>query len=149
MAAYTITIDKDKVYDEISKTTSYTGSKMTGDDGSYQRISTTESDDTMLERFWDESKNAVCDRIKQFLISETEEDNKFILTLDFSNSFEGNLIDSMESSLFSFFVMSITAKWYAFTNKGESADYAAASSAHMEDFLRKSFYKKKPQRPTY
>ena len=52
-------IQKDTVYNEVAKTTSYTGAKMEGDEGAYDRIFTTDEDKIMLERFWNESKNKV------------------------------------------------------------------------------------------
>ncbi|MFT0204978.1 hypothetical protein ACMSFV_13305 [Bacteroides thetaiotaomicron] len=55
----------------------------------------------------------------------------------------------MERSLFSFFVMNITAKWYTFTNKEEATGYATEAATYMEDVMRKAFFKKRPIRPTY
>ena len=59
------------------------------------------------------------------------------------------LTESMQRSLFSFFVMNITAKWYTFTNKEEATGYATEAATYMEDIMRKVFFKKRPTRPTY
>lgn len=152
MIEIVLTIKKQSVYDEVAKTTSYTGAKMDNDDDAYDRIFTTDADQTMLERFWNESKNTVCNALKKVLVSEVEGDNSggmYILTLGLSTSFDEALTESMQRSLFSFFVMNITAKWYTFTNKGEAAGYATEAATYMEDIMRKAFYKKKPTRPTY
>lgn len=148
MNEHVLNIKKEEVYNEVAKTTSYTGAKM-DDDAAYERIFTTEEDKTLLERFWDESKNAIAGSLKKFLTSEEEADGNYTLTLELSASFDENLLESMERSLFSFFVMNITAKWYTFTNKGEATDYAAGAASNLEDILRKAFFKRKPQRPTY
>ena len=55
----------------------------------------------------------------------------------------------MQRSLFSFFVMNVTAKWYTYTNKEEAAGYATEAATYMEDIMRKAFFKRKPMRPTY
>ena len=148
MGIQILKVKKNEVYDEVSKTTSYTGVKME-DESAYDRIFTTEEDKAMLERFWNESKNAIAGNLKKFLVSETETDATYTLTLELSASFDESLLKSMERSLFSFFVMNITAKWYTFTNKEEATDYAAGAATNVEDIMRKVFFKKKPRRPTY
>lgn len=148
MGIQILSVKKEDVYDEVAKTTSYTGAKM-DDDAAYDRIFTTEEDKAMLERFWNESKNAIAGNLKKFLVSETETDATYTLTLELSASFDESLLKSMERSLFSFFVMNITAKWYTFTNKEETIDYAAGAATNVEDIMRKVFFKKKPRRPTY
>lgn len=137
-----LTVDKEKVYAEIAQTTSYTGSKM-DDELAYDRIFTTDEDKSMLERFWNESKNTVCNSLKKTLQGEVEADGEYIISLGLSNSFDEALTESMERSLFSFFVMNITAKWYTFTNKEEAAGYATEAATYMEDIMRKAFLQKK------
>lgn len=141
-------IDKKNVYEEVAKTTSYTGAKM-DDERAYDRIFTTDEDQTMLERFWGECRNTICNSLKKILACEDEINGVYKLTLELSNSFDESLVGSMERSLFSFFVMSITSKWYTFTNKQEATGYATEAATYMEDVMRKAFFKKKPVRPTY
>ena len=148
MGIQRLSVKKEDVYNEVAKTTSYTGAKM-DDDAAYDRIFTTEDDKAMLERFWNESKNAIAGSLKKFLASETETGATYTLTLELSASFDESLLKSMERSLFSFFVMNITAKWYTFTNKEEATDYAAGAATDVEDIMRKAFFKKKPRRPMY
>lgn len=143
-----LTINKEAVYNEVAKTTSYTGDKM-DDETAYDRIFTTDEDKTMLERFWDESKNTIANSLKRILLNEQEKDGTYTLLLGLSSSFDEALTNSMQRSLFSFFVMNITAKWYTFTNKDEVSGYAAESVTYIDDIMRKAFYKKKPIRPTY
>lgn len=145
----TLKVKKDDVYREVAQTTSYTGAKM-DDENAYDRIFTTDEDQSMLLRFWNESRNMMCQNLKRVLGSETErEDGTWEMTLHVSEAFDMTLKESMQSSLFSFFVMSITSKWYTFTNKGESDGYAAEAAACIDDIRRKAFYKTKPVRPTY
>lgn len=148
MVRTTLTVNKNEVYEEVAKTTSYTGAKM-GEDSAYDRIYTTDDDQGMLERFWNESRNTACNSLKKVLASDTETNGVLNLALDLSSSFDTVLTDSMKSSLFSFFVMNIIAKWYTFTNKGEAAGYASEAATYLEDVMRKAYYKKKPVRPTY
>lgn len=149
MAELTISVKKEEVYEEVAKTTSYTGAKI-DDAKAYERIFTTDEDKQMLERFWDESKSLICNNLKKVLVDETESsDGEYTLTLALSTSFEDNLINGMQSSLFSYFVMNITSKWYTFANKGEAKDYEVEATANLEDIMRKVYHKKKPTRPIY
>lgn len=59
-------INKETVYEEVAKTTEYTGAKM-DDEHAYETISTTEDDKSILERFWNECKNMVCNSLKRYL----------------------------------------------------------------------------------
>ena len=144
----TLIVNKEAVYEEVSQTTSYTGAKM-DDAHAYERIFTTDEDKTMLERFWSECRNMVCNSLKKILVQEFEINGEWKLTLGVSTAFDDNLTSSMERSLFSFFVMNITAKWYTFTNKSEATGYASEAATYIEDVMRKAFFKKKPTRPTY
>lgn len=143
-----LTINKETVYEEVAKTTEYTGAKM-DDEHAYETISTTEEDKSILERFWNECKNMICNSLKKVLISEEETNGEYSLTLGLSTAFDDSLTASMQRSLFSFFVMNITAKWYTFTNKSEVTGYASEAATYLEDIMRKAFFKKKPMRPTY
>lgn len=148
MIDITLTVNKEKVYEEVAQTTSYTGAKME-DEHAYDRIFTTDEDKSMLERFWNESKNTVCNSLKKILLNEIEASGEYQLSLGVSSLFDEALTESMNRSLFSFFVMSITAKWYTFTNKEEATGYATEAAIYMEDVMRKAFFKKRPIRPTY
>ena len=89
----TLTIDKETVYNEVAKTTEYTGAKM-DDEHAYETISTTEEDKDMLDRFWDECKNMVCNSLKKVLSSEAESNGRYTLTLELSSAFDENLKDN-------------------------------------------------------
>ena len=132
----------------MAKTTEYTGAKM-DDEHAYEVISTTDEDKAMLERFWNECKNMICNSLKKVLVSEVEAEGEYSLTLGLSTAFDESLTESMQRSLFSFFVMNITAKWYTFANKSEATGYATEAATYIEDIMRKAFFKKKPTRPTY
>lgn len=141
-------INKESVYEEVARTSSYTGAKM-DDEHAYERIFTTDEDKAMLERFWDECRIMVCNSLKKVFLSEEETDGTYDLNLELSNSFDTQLVGSMQRSLFSFFVMNIAGKWYTFTNKDEATGYVAEAATYMEDIMRKAYFKKKPTRPTY
>lgn len=165
----TLSIQKEDVMKEIAVTTAYTGGKM--DEEALHRISTVDEDEAHLERFWEESRADLCQELIGLvsfegmvndvtvkpndppLITAAEVPAKrtkhYELRLDVSRSFDEALLPSMKLSLFSYFVHSIVAKWYIYTNKGEAGDYADKATTLLDDIHRKAMYKKKPTRPTY
>lgn len=148
MKEITININKNDVYDEVAQTTSYTGAKMENDDDAYDRIFTTESDRSQLERFWNESCVSVCEALKEFILNETNDSNGFTIDLGLSSSFESGLEPALNKEMFSFFVNNIVCKWYVFTNKKEAADFSVMATTMLDGVKRKAYYRRKPTRPT-
>lgn len=135
---------------EVAVTTSYTGAKMEGDEHAYDRISTVDEDESHLERFWEECRGDLCQELIGLVTHEgIVNDDVYELRLDVSRAFDDAQLPSMRQSLFSYFVHGITAKWYVYTNKKESGDYADKAITLLDDIHRKAVFKKKPVRPIY
>lgn len=145
----TLTIKQSEVFSEVAQTTSYTGAKMDDDANAYERISTVDEDKPELKRFWDESRAEVAQTFIRMLSSEGMDGDNYNLVLNVSVSFDTALLPGMQLGLFSYFVQSITAKWYVYSNKKEAGDFADRGSAILEEVKEKAFFKKKPTRPTY
>jgi hypothetical protein len=144
-----LTINRESVWQEVAKTTNYTGAKMEGgDEATFDRIATTDEDQQLLERFWAEACNTVSDQLKPFIVAVNGINNSgtFAVVLEMSSAFDSRLRESINTSLFSYFVAAIVAKWYGFTNKGEASQYAEMSASMMDDVMRKIYYKKRPTR---
>lgn len=148
MSMIALRVIKADVYKEVAKTTSYTGAKM-AEEAAYDRIFTTDADQELLERFWNESKDTVTGSLKQLLGAEQEQSGVYTLTLQVSSSYDTHLTDSIQRSLFSFFVKNIVSKWFSFANKPDTDGVAKEAASDLEDVLRKAYYKKRPSRPTY
>ena len=146
-----LSISKSAVFKEVGQTTSYTGAKMEADANAFERISTVDEDQPELGRFWDESRAEVAQAFIRMLVSEgmAEDGDTYQLELNVSVAFDNALLPGMELGLFSYFVQSITAKWYVFTNKKEAGDFATVGIGFLDEVKEKAFFKKKPTRPTY
>lgn len=152
MISVTFTVHKADVYNEVAKTTSYTGIKMSGDD--YSRIFTKDEDRMMLERFFNEAANEVTDVLKPFLVTVSDTSplhcvdltRNYVVSLDLSSSYDINLNGSIESSMFSFFTNFIVGNWYKFANKSEAEQYLEQGVNMIVDIKRKIYYRKKPSR---
>lgn len=144
----TLTINKESVFNEVAMTAEYTGAKM-ADETAYERISLTDENREILNRFWSESKTLICGHLKRMFISEEDPEDIYTLSLELSESFGNQLRTNLESSLHHFFVANIISKWYALTNKEEAAGYATAAASYIEEIMRKAYSKEKPSRPSF
>lgn len=144
----TLTINKESVFDEVAMTAEYTGAKM-ADETAYERISLTDENREILNRFWSESKTLICGHLKRMFISEEDTEDSYTLSLELSESFGSQLTTNLLSSLHHFFVANIISKWYALTNKEEAAGYATAAASYIEEIMRKAYSKEKPSRPSF
>ena len=145
----TLSVSQSAVLNEVAQTTSYTGAKMDDDENAYERISTVDEDQSELSRFWDESRAEVAQTFIRMLSSEGMDGDTYSLVLNVSVSFDDALLPSMQLGLFSYFVQSITAKWYVYANKKEAGDFANVGKGILDEVKQKALYKKRPVRPTY
>lgn len=149
MTNVSFSINKSNVLNEVAKTTAYSGAKMVGDEGAYERIFATASDKEMLERFWTECQISVCETLKKFLSAEETTEEGWNLVLELSQSYDASLTSSIQKELISYFVAGIVSRWYTFTNKNEAGDYGELASKLLVGIHKKVLFKKKPIRPSY
>lgn len=148
MTGITLTVSKEDVYEEVARTTSYTGKKK--GDADYAPMYTTDEDADALGRFWNECRDSACAALKRFLAGESEsDDGTFTLELELPDSFDTNLTDSMGRSLAAFFAAGIASRWFKYFSREEAADYEARAAAALDDVARKAYFKRRPTRPTY
>ena len=149
MKSININISKSNVFEEVAKTTAYIGAKkVEGSGAAYDRIFTTNEDKEMLERFWQETADVVTYAMRTFLNGVPSTSTSYDVSLVMSDRFDDSLSNSLNSSVYSYFVNSILSKWCDITDKEnvkEYADKAAALLININDML---FFKKKPTRKT-
>lgn len=148
MADFTLTIKKNDIYEEVAKTTAYIGKKATVDDGksAFDQIFVTEADLSMIERFFNESLDALRNVLKRFISGGSGVDGTINWELEMPSRFDGNLLDSINSSANSFLVNSIIWKWCEIAANEKAKEYSDNSAALLLDIKDKSFFKKKPTR---
>ena len=149
MGTITLNVSRTDVYTEVDKTTDYTGAKLVREDnGARDRIAATEEDLKTLSRFWDETCAAANERLKEmFAGGSPPSAEDYSVTLNVSVAFDRELAPSVEATLHSFFIMSITGKWYVFANKGEAKEYFTEAGELIEDVRRKLYSRKRPVSP--
>lgn len=148
MADFTLTIKKNDIYEEVEKTTAYIGKKATVEDGksAFDQIFVTEADLAMIERFFNESLDALRNVLKRFISGGSGVDGTINWKLEMPSRFDGNLLDSINSSANSFLVNSIIGKWCEIVANDKAKEYADNAVALLLDIKDKAFFKKKPTR---
>lgn len=148
MADSTLTIKKSDVYEEVVKTTAYIGAKNKLEDGksAFDQVFVTDADLTMIERFFNESLDALRNVLKRFISGGSEVDGTITWQLEMPSRFDDNLLSSINSSANSFLVNSIIWKWCEITANDKVKEYADNAAALLSDIKDKAFFKKKPTR---
>ena len=148
MADFTLTIKKNDIYEEVAKTTAYIGKNTKLEDGksAFDQIFVTEADLAMIERFFNESLDALRNVLKRFISGGSGVDGAITWELEMPSRFDGNLLDSINSSANSFLVNSIIGKWCEIAANDKVKEYADNAAALLLDIKDKAFYKKKPTR---
>ena len=148
MADLVITIKRSDVYEEVAKTTAYIGAKNKLEDGKseFDQVFVTDADLTMIERFFNESMDALRNVLKRFISDVSVVDGIITWQLEMPSRFDDNLLSSINSSVNSFLVNSIIGKWCEITANDKVKEYADNAAALLLDIKEKAFFKKKPTR---
>ena len=148
MADSTLTITKSDVYEEVAKTTAYIGAKNKLEDGksAFDQVFVTDADLTMIERFFNESLDALRNVLKRFISGGSGVGGTITWQLEMPSRFDDNLLESIKSSANSFLVNSIIGKWCEITANDKVKEYADNAAALLIDIKEKAFFKKKPTR---
>lgn len=148
MADSTLTIKKSDVYEEVAKTTAYIGAKNKLEDGksAFDQVFVTDADLTMIERFFNESLDALINVLKRFISGGSEVDGTITWQLEMPSRFDDNLLSSINLSANSFLVNRIIGKWCEITANDKVKEYADNAAALLLDIKDKAFFKKKPTR---
>lgn len=148
MADSILTIKKSDVYEEVAKTTAYIGAKNKLEDGksAFDQVFVTDADLTMIERFFNESLDALRNVLKRFISGGSGVDGTIAWQLEMPSRFDNNLLSSINSSANSFLVNSIIGKWCEITANDKVKEYVDNAAALLLDIKDKAFFKKKPTR---
>lgn len=149
MGAISLEIVKHEVYQEVAKATEYTGAKMLdSDENARERILAGDEDLTELSRMWDETILTMNERLKDMLLSEAHTSDGYTIKLEVSKSFDTKLTHNVEACLKSYFIGSIIAQWFKYTNKGEAASCFEQAAEMLMSAERLLYSRRRPTRPT-
>lgn len=148
MANLFISVKKSDVYEEVAKTTAYIGAKNKLEDGksAFDQVFVTDADLAMIERFYNESVDALMNLLKQFVEEITEDNGNIKWRLTLSSRFDVKMEPSIIRSVSSYLVNSIIGKWCEITAPDKVKEYADNAAALLVDIKDKVFHKTAPSR---
>lgn len=146
MKEMNIRIDKENVYAEVEKSAAYRGAKK-GETGAYDRISLTDENREMLDRFWTECRGTVEAMLREVLAGEHEANGQWAVELRVSELLDETQVATMELNLTNYFVQEICSKWFAMTSAEDDATtMAARAAASLETARQLLYHRKRPKR---
>lgn len=147
MADITIQIDKQEVYEEVSKVTAYIGGKNVDANGKtlYDQVFVTDADKEMIESFFSSATSNVATALKHTLKDMETNDIGFILTLRMPGNFRKTMEKPLTESIIEYIENSIVAAWCDITKKDEES-YATNASALLQQINAMQYLRQRPKR---
>lgn len=147
MADITIQIDKQEVYEEVSKVTAYIGGKNVDANGKtlYDQVFVTDADKEMIDSFFSSATSNVATALEQTLKDMVTNDIGFILTLRMPGNFRKTMEKPLTESIIEYIENSIVAEWCDITKKDEES-YATNASALLQQINAMQYLRQRPKR---
>lgn len=144
-----ISINRDKVYEEVAKTTAYIGGKTLDASGKslYDQVFVTAADREMLEGFWNDAIGDVSAALGSVLVTEkSDSDEEEIFGLRVSTLFKGSLAKTLEATAISYVVNKIVAEWCLVVSKDNAEDYLSKANALLDKMDALLYMRRRPTR---
>ena len=147
MADITIQIDKQEVYEEVSKVTAYIGGKNVDAKGKtlYDQVFVTDADKEMIDSFFSSATSNVATALEHTMKDMETNDIGFILTLRMPGNFRITMEKPLTESIIEYIENSIVAAWCDITKKDEES-YAANASALLQQINAMQYLRQRPKR---
>lgn len=147
MADITIQIDKQEVYEEVSKVTAYIGGKNVDAKGKtlYDQVFVTDADKEMIDSFFSSATSNVATALEHTLKDMETNDIGFNLTLRMPGNFRITMEKPLTESIIEYIENSIVAAWCDITKKDEES-YATNASALLQQINAMQYLRQRPKR---
>ena len=147
MADITIQIDKQEVYEEVSKVTAYIGGKNVDANGKtlYDQVFVTDADKEMIDSFFSSATSNVATALEHTLKDMETNDIDFILTLRMPGNFRTTMEKPLTESIIEYIENSIVAAWCDITKKDEES-YATNAAALLQQINAMQYLRQRPKR---
>ena len=147
MADITIQIDKQEIYEEVSKVTAYIGGKNVDANGKtlYDQVFVTDADKEMIDSFFSSATSNVATVLEHTLKDMETNDIGFNLTLRMPGNFRTTMEKPLTESIIEYIENSIVAEWCDITKKDEES-YATKASALLQQINAMQYLRQRPKR---
>ena len=144
MRTIDIYISKADVYEEVAKTTAYTGAKQATDEGGFDKVFLSDAETEMLDRYWNEVCTDISLRLSEWIVDV--EPSSATITLAVADGFNDALTDSLTQAITSYFVTTLLYKWYSIAMPTLAEGMVAESITHIKRVTELVNQRKRPTR---
>lgn len=137
-------ISKADVYEEVAKTTAYTGAKQATDEGGFDKVFLSDAETEMLDRYWNEVCTDISLRLSEWIVDV--EPSSATITLAVADGFNDALTDSLTQAITSYFVTTLLYKWYSIAMPTLAEGMVAESITHIKRVTELVNQRKRPTR---
>lgn len=132
-----ISIHHSSVMEEVSKTTAYIGSHKA--DGTapaaYERIATTDYNEELLDRFYNEAINVLRHSLRLYAVSDNtalpSSGKDFTITLRMPPNWDKDKVD-MDCEAYLYVTHYVLSRWSEIVDKDNAESLAGEASAHLQ-----------------
>lgn len=147
-------IKRKDVYNEVARISGYVGAKsfkeQDGQADTYSRIAITDSDDELLDRYWEDCCGKVAGELQRFIkdiVSNDKSNDVTFIIQPLSNVAQRKTV--LQKDLFSCFVNFILCKWFELTDKERCEYYFANYNDFIKGIRRKLCMKFAPTKANF
>ena len=137
-------ISKADVFEEVAKTTAYTGAKQATDESGFDKVFLSDAETEMLDRYWNEVCTDISLRLSEWIVEV--EPSSASITLAVADGFNDALTDSLTQAITSYFVTTLLYKWYSIAMPTLAEGMVAESISHIKRVTELVNQRKRPTR---
>lgn len=144
----TYNISKSTVLTSVGRNTAYAGDRYVGDDGAYDRISTTSGEEALLTEYFNMGISAIVHVLEPFVSSVTSDSDGYNIFCKFPERASTIAVDEIRDNLHPFLVSFIKSKWYMVSNKPDAESEAIVAKGILDTIKELAYKRVKPTRTT-
>jgi hypothetical protein len=139
-------INEATVMNSVGMNTAYAGDRYVGDDGAYDRISTTEGEEALLKEYFGLGFNAIVQTLEPFVTTIDSDKGVYNISCKFPDRASSIAVSEIQGYLHPFMVSFIKSKWYMVSNKAEAETEAIVANGMLESIKALAYRRVKPTR---
>lgn len=155
MKLLTLQIENTRLFDEVSRLTSYLGAKQAlgmgkeekRDPGAhFDRIAVVDADKALLIRFASEAVSSLAERLKAMVTAMSVTDEKVNLSLQLSDSYDERLSRSVETNFASYLISAVTARWLTLCDSEKVGKWESESYRLLDEIMATIYHRNPPRK---
>jgi hypothetical protein len=155
MKVIDIKLFRRKIYQEVARTTAYTGVKSENaaslkdeDERAemFDRLATVDEDNPLLSDYLTEASAFAAEVLRSFIASVSLAGETLTFSLNASDSFDDTLTPVVVNNLNAFLTASVTARWFRLSCREKAAEWETEATRRIDSVLATLCHRMAPRR---